>query len=86
MKTYEFSGVTWPKLALMIAPLEPVLKRFGSVQVPKYFLPFAFMAASMLCAAWRSSRMGSGSAKGAAETSAVADRRVTSESFMVEIV
>jgi hypothetical protein len=32
--SYLFSGVTWPKFALMMAALEPVLRRFWSAQVP----------------------------------------------------
>jgi hypothetical protein len=36
----EFSGVTWPKLSMMIWALEPFWRRPWSVATPMYFLPF----------------------------------------------
>jgi hypothetical protein len=43
---YLFSGVTWPKSALIIASLSPVERRPLSVATPTYFLPLALKTAS----------------------------------------
>lgn len=43
-----FSGVTWPKSALMMAAFCPLVSRPWSVATPKYFLPLALNLASML--------------------------------------
>lgn len=66
-----FSGVTWPKLASMMAAFLPVVSLPWSVQVPKYSLPLALNSLSMLWAAWRGSRE---STAGAAETASGANR------------
>jgi hypothetical protein len=74
----------------MMAPFLPLLNRPGSEQVPKYFLPFFFMAASMLCAAWRvksSSTLVLTSETGAAsEPAALKSRMVVSENFIVSVI
>lgn len=48
-----FSGVNWPKSARTIASFCEFWSRRGSLQVPKYFLPWATKAWLML-AVWRS--------------------------------
>ena len=77
---YLFSGVTCPKFALMMAALDPVVKRPWSVAVPKYFLPLAFMAASMLWAACREKR---GSEEGRADAKEATESMVMRSNFMV---
>jgi len=48
---YLFSGVTCPKSAVIIAALEPFVRRGLSVHVPKYFFPRALNLVSMLAGA-----------------------------------
>jgi hypothetical protein len=52
------------------------------VQVPKYFLPLAFMAASMLWAACREKR---GSGEGRALANEATERMVMRSNFMVAV-
>ena len=73
-----FSGVTWPKLAWMMAAFLPAVRRPWSAQVPKYSLPLAFIRASMLTDAWRVSMVGAARAASGA-------RRSKSPDFMLEM-